>query len=128
MNKCKQCETELIGRNRNGTYCSNKCQSEYQYNKYITEWKEGKQTGNAGKALQFSKHVRRYMLEKTSCSCEQCGWNKKHPVDGRPLVEIDHIDGDALNSQESNLKVLCPNCHSMTPTFRARNKTSSRSR
>lgn len=128
MNKCKQCKTDLIGRNSKGTYCSNKCQADYQYDTYIEEWKNGQQTGNAGKTLQFSKHVRKYMLNKTNCSCEECGWDKLHPIDGKPLVEIDHIDGDAANSQEYNLKVLCPNCHSMTPTFRARNKTSARDR
>ena len=36
-------------------------------------------------------------------------------------LELDHIDGDSTNHVFSNLQVLCPNCHSLTPTFRARN-------
>ena len=52
----------------------------------------------------------------------------KKGIDGKPLVEVDHINGDASNCKEENLRVLCPNCHSMTPTFRARNKTSARNR
>lgn len=51
--------------------------------------------------------------------CEICGiqeWN------GLPIAcELDHIDGDRTNHRLENLRVLCPNCHSQTDTFRARN-------
>lgn len=36
--------------------------------------------------------------------------------------ELDHIDGDRTNHILSNLRIICPNCHSQTPTFRAKNK------
>ena len=47
----------------------------------------------------------------------------KLPVDefGR-TYEIHHIDGNHYNNEESNLQLLCPNCHSLTPTFGALNK------
>ncbi|MGF1428856.1 HNH endonuclease [Kitasatospora sp. LaBMicrA B282] len=53
--------------------------------------------------------------------CEGCGtpptWH------GRPLtLEVDHIDGDWLNNQERNLRLLCPNCHATTETYCGRNK------
>ena len=41
---------------------------------------------------------------------------------GHVPLEIDHIDGDAENNIETNLRVLCPNCHSLTPHFRNLNK------
>ena len=48
--------------------------------------------------------------------CEECGiteWN------GKPLTfEMDHINGDNTDNRLENLKILCPNCHSQTPTFR----------
>lgn len=123
---CKLCSTELNAKHK--IFCNHTCQMEYQYNEYIEQWKEGNQLGYIGKVKAISKHIRKYMLIKHSNTCQECGWNKLHPVDNKPLVEIDHIDGDASNCKESNLRVLCPNCHSMTPTFRARNKNSSRDR
>ena len=52
-----------------------------------------------------------------SCSCCTLGeWNNK-PI----VLELDHIDGDNRNNEPSNLRLLCPNCHSQTPTFRGRN-------
>lgn len=61
-------------------------------------------------------------------ACSKCGWDEKHPEDGLPLTEINHIDGDAENCSESNLEILCPNCHAMTSNFRRRNKKSKRDR
>ena len=33
-------------------------------------------------------------------------------------LEVDHIDGDKYNNSRENLRLLCPNCHSTTPTWR----------
>jgi hypothetical protein len=42
---------------------------------------------------------------------------------GQELVLIvDHIDGDSTNNQRDNLRLLCPNCDSQLPTFKARNR------
>ena len=54
-----------------------------------------------------------------SNKCEICGVNEWN---GLPIAcELDHIDGDRTNHRLENLRILCPNCHSQTPTFRARN-------
>lgn len=124
--KCKHCQTILT--NSHSVYCNVRCQKDFEYEQYIREWKAGLKLGYVGKTKALALTIRKYMLIKYNNTCQECGWNKCHPIDKKPLVEIDHIDGDASNCKEENLRVLCPNCHSMTPTFRARNKTSSRDR
>lgn len=52
--------------------------------------------------------------------CEICGWAKKSD-DGRIPLELDHINGDSHDNRIENLRVLCPNCHSLQPTHRGRN-------
>ncbi|MGW1886577.1 HNH endonuclease signature motif containing protein [Streptomyces sp. NPDC001970] len=42
---------------------------------------------------------------------------------GQPLpLEVDHIDGNWRNNRVENLRLLCPNCHSTTDTYRGRSK------
>ena len=54
--------------------------------------------------------------------CENCGrveWN------GKPIpLELHHIDGDTTNNTDSNLQILCPNCHAQTDNYRGRKKKS----
>lgn len=68
---------------------------------------------------QPRKYIRYYQLIEEKCS--ECNlssiWNNK-PI----VLELDHIDGDSQNNIISNLRFLCPNCHSQTNTFRGKNK------
>ncbi|MEX1179031.1 MAG: HNH endonuclease signature motif containing protein [Nitriliruptor sp.] len=51
--------------------------------------------------------------------CQVCG---RDDWDGAPIpLEVDHIDGDRRNNDVSNLRLICPNCHALTPTYRGRN-------
>lgn len=52
--------------------------------------------------------------------CEICGWNQKS-IDGRIPVELDHINGDHRDNRLDNIRILCPNCHSLQSTHRGRN-------
>ncbi|MCG2695702.1 HNH endonuclease [Candidatus Parcubacteria bacterium] len=53
--------------------------------------------------------------------CEECGWAEES-IDGRIPLELDHINGDSKDNRLKNLRVLCPNCHSLKPTHRGRNR------
>ncbi|MFT7644602.1 MAG: hypothetical protein ACI9BF_000251 [Candidatus Paceibacteria bacterium] len=118
---CINCDASLNTRQRK--YCGNSCQHEYQYHNYISAWKRGKKDGNRGiKTKLLSKHIKRYMLEKNNEKCSKCDWSQRHKITGSVPLEVDHIDGNAENNLESNLQLLCPNCHALTPYFRNLNR------
>lgn len=50
------------------------------------------------------------------------GWAEVNPALGYSPVEVDHVDGDHFNNALGNLRILCPSCHSLTPTFRKLNR------
>lgn len=58
--------------------------------------------------------------------CELCGWASVS-LDGRIPVELDHINGDHNDNRIENLRILCPNCHSLQLTHRGRNMKQFRS-
>lgn len=98
-------------------YCDNRCQNEHQYRQYIARWLAGQESGMRGSFYSISAHVRRWMIETYGERCSRCGWCERHPVTGRVPLTIDHIDGDVANCRPDNLRLLCNNCHSLTPTF-----------
>lgn len=53
--------------------------------------------------------------------CEECGW-AQYSTDGRLPLELDHINGKRDDNRLENLRILCPNCHSLKPTHRGRNR------
>lgn len=53
-------------------------------------------------------------------ACELCGWAQRS-IDGRIPVELDHINGDRFDNRIENLRILCPNCHSLQLTHRGKN-------
>jgi 5-methylcytosine-specific restriction endonuclease McrA len=54
-------------------------------------------------------------------ACELCGWAEQSQ-DGRIPLELDHVNGDHYDNRIENLRILCPNCHSLQPTHRGRNQ------
>lgn len=71
-------------------------------------------------AIQSAKLKERLFAEgvlKRQCSkCKLIKWN------GLPIpLELDHINGDHSDNSIENLRVICPNCHAQTPTYRGKN-------
>jgi hypothetical protein len=126
MASCVSCETTLTKRSQ-VKFCSNKCQFAYQQDKWVKHWKKGKVSGNIGiTARNISQHLRKYLSGKFGNKCSLCGWAKEHPITGVIPLEVDHIDGDAENNLEINLRLLCPNCHALTPFYKNLNRGNGR--
>jgi hypothetical protein len=75
-----------------------------------------------------TKFLRRYLVAKFGERCTRCGWSERHPKTKRVPIEVEHIDGNFENVDTDNLTLLCPNCHSLTQTYRALNRGSGRAK
>ena len=122
---CLNCGIEIKAYGKTQKYCNHICQTEYQYKKYIELWKKGEKKGISGK-LGTSKYIRKYLFEKYNNKCSKCGWDKINPVTKKSPLNIEHKDGNWMNNKEENLDLLCPNCHSLTPTYGSLNKGNGR--
>ncbi len=119
---CTGCKIELKNRH-NIRFCSNRCQKEHDFAVFISAWRSGLVNGTTGvRTKTLSAHIRRYLREKHDNKCSMCGWDKQHPLTNTVPLEIDHIDGNSENNMENNLQLLCPNCHSLTSTYKNLNK------
>lgn len=98
-----------------------------KYADYIKRWKKGLENGMRGKTA-LSRHIKRYLLLRAKESCEKCGWSEKNLFTNNVPLEVNHIDGNYKNNIESNLEVLCPNCHSLTKYYKGANKGRGRPR
>lgn len=100
-------------------YCKRKCQTDYAYEQYISKWKRAEVSGNNGYGpfMYVNPKVRRYLFEKYDSKCTRCGWAEVNPHSNRIPLTVEHINGDGTDSREENLDLICPNCHSLTPTY-----------
>lgn len=106
---CKQCGIVLT--NINSIYCCQHCHN--------IDRKKTKYKSVIDNDLVQWKWIRKFLMDTIGC-CQWCGikeWKNKVLS-----LELDHIDGDITNNRLSNARLLCPNCHSITPTYRSKNK------
>lgn len=106
--ECKKCGAVT----ENKIFCSHKCSKAFLWDQKTQEIQtEGRVTGRWV--------AKRYISEFEGYKCRECGiseWN------GQELsLVLDHINGNAEDWNLSNLRLLCPNCDSQTPTFKGRN-------
>ena len=69
--------------------------------------------------LSFDRLKKRVSLEQND-KCNRCGISEW--LGEKITLELEHKDGNHFNNERDNLECLCPNCHSLTPTWRGRNK------
>ena len=121
MYHCRECNIKLSARNKH--FCSNACQGINSSKKTVQKWLSKKITGHSGKVLALKPAIRNYLLKQSNYQCSICAWKEVNLTTGKVPLEIDHINGNPSDSYENNLRVLCPNCHSLTSTFKNLNCT-----
>lgn len=97
-------------------YCSSQCQGKESQKNTNLKIESGNKVG----PVQF----KRYLSEKRGHKCEMCSFTE---WGGKPILLIlDHIDGNSDNCSLENLRLICSNCDTLTPTYKGRNKGNGR--
>jgi len=108
---CDHCSLD-ISHKYNKRFCSIRCsQSHIRLEKIAS----GKFSAKVGK---------RHLLDTLGQVCSVCNLSEWM---GKVIpIELDHIDGNHENNSLDNLRLLCPNCHAQTETYKGKNKGNGR--
>lgn len=118
---CKHCSVDI---DYWLTYCSNSCSIKFREAEKLRLWLAG--SWNPEGVRDIPRCIRNYLTEQQQSSCSKCAWSVVNLHTGKVPLQINHIDGRASNNTKENLELICPNCHSLTENFGARNKGSDR--
>lgn len=145
---CPNCDERLPYEKRRNKFCSKSCSATYNNQGVvrvatvkseecahcgtIKETRKNKYCDTCIKENVYSSKVtifddagsdrtrKRIIIEVRGHKCENCGlagWL------GNPIpLDLDHIDGNPDNSNEDNLRLICPNCHAQTETYKGANR------
>jgi hypothetical protein len=143
MKTCPKCNIE---HNKSGTYCSRTCANSRTWTEETNAKRSAKLAGKPSTRViadidKWRKNIkqswldkynatpfedlgmenrRRRVFEEQNYCCNKCGTDYWQGV--KIPLELEHKDGNNQNNSRDNLEGLCPNCHSITDTWRGRNK------
>lgn len=115
INKCICLNCSKVVRNK---FCDIRCQNEFNKKEKYHQLLDGKLKGTVSTICRW---WRKYLIEITGECCDKCGWNEKNLITNKVPLELNHIDGNHENNNVDNLELLCPNCHALTPNYKALN-------
>lgn len=121
--KCLNCGEDVRGGDRK--FCNNECSGNNRWADSVKKWKDGQSIGCCVNG-SISNYLRSYLFKKYDNKCAKCGWNEINEYTGKIPLEVEHIDGNSENNKEENLILLCPNCHSLTKTYKGANRGNGR--
>ncbi len=78
-------------------------------------WTTGLRLVNT-ESLRSLERIRERLLQDRGHQCEECKYTTWRGV--KIPLELHHIDGNNTNNADNNLQLVCPNCHSLTPSWR----------
>lgn len=128
--KCLNCGKEVEKTYKGRKYCCSKCQHEFERKEWERKWLSGEINGfyKTDHWGNIPDRIRNYLFRINNNKCSKCGWGERNPFTNLIPLEVEHIDGDYKNNRPENLTLLCPNCHSLTKTYRGANKGKGRSK
>ena len=111
---CPNCSKTSPRKFFHQNFCNAKCRFEHLFKTVtISNFNNGR--------LRTALTLKKCMTLAFGYVCIICGNTGTHC--GKSLtLELDHIDGNSDNNLPSNLRFLCPNCHTQTPTYKYKNK------
>lgn len=120
---CLNCGKEFKPSNNSAKkYCCINCEHEYHQKQWEEEYKKDNSYAKSTRWGAIPKQLKKYIFKKFNNKCCICGWGEENPYTHTIPLEIDHIDGNSENNSEENLRLICPNCHSLTSTYRGANR------
>ncbi|MDD2225283.1 MAG: HNH endonuclease signature motif containing protein [Candidatus Shapirobacteria bacterium] len=101
------------------------CQKDFQTKEEVKKWLSGKDNPINTNGL-LRPWARQYLFKLFNNKCVLCGWGEINKTTGKTPLEVDHLDGNFKNNEITNLRLLCPNCHSLTSNYKGLNKGNGR--